>query len=255
MDIPLLKDIYFEEGCLRQAIRVIVSLLVMNAKQRQIKARKSWIKCYQDLGSVNKAALKCGIPRSMPYRWINRFEECSTDGLRGLSQRPKKLAKQKINEEITSLIKSIRFEYNFGPQRISTHLPRIHKIAISAPTVLASKGNNLPNIKKYRKHNDITRYNRPIPGDRVQIDVTKIALKCYQFTAIDDCTRLRAVRLYPNKKAESTVDFLGHILDTFEFPIHRTQTDWRTEFFNDLFQEELMVHYIKFRPIKLEARI
>lgn len=106
----------------------------------------------------------------------------------------------------------------------------------------------MPRIKKYRKHNDITRYNRP--ADRVQIDVTKIGPKCYQFTAIDDCTRLRVLRLYPNKKAISAVEFLGHVLDTLEFPIHRIQTDWGTEFFNHIFQEELMDHFIKFRPIK-----
>lgn len=34
------------------------------------------------------------------------------------------------------------------------------------------------------------------------------------------------------------------------FPIQRLQTDWGTEFFNDHFQEELMCHFIKFRPIK-----
>ncbi|MCH5718629.1 hypothetical protein MKP07_21685 [Niabella hibiscisoli] len=82
------------------------------------------------------------------------------------------------------------------------------------------------------------------------MDVTKIGAKCYQFTAIDDCTRMRAMKLYPNKKAESTVDFLGYVLDTFQFPVHSIQTDWGTEFFNDIFQEELMVHFIKFRPIK-----
>ena len=58
------------------------------------------------------------------------------------------------------------------------------------------------------------------------------------------------LRLYPNKKAESSVDFLGQILDSFEFPIQRIQTDWGTEFFNDMFQEELSVHFIKYRPIK-----
>ena len=49
----------------------------------------------------------------------------------------------------------------------------------------------------------------------MQIDVTKVGPKGYQFTAIDDCTRFRALRPYPNKKVESTIDFLGHILDTF----------------------------------------
>lgn len=56
------------------------------------------------LRSVSKAALKCGIPRSTLYRWIKRFEEGGTEGLRGLSQRPKKLAKQKINEEICPML-------------------------------------------------------------------------------------------------------------------------------------------------------
>jgi transposase InsO family protein len=82
------------------------------------------------------------------------------------------------------------------------------------------------------------------------MDVTKVGPKCYQFTAVDDCTRLRALELYPNKKSKSTVDFLGYVLDVFQFPIQRVQTDWGTEFFNDLFQYELAEHFIKFRLIK-----
>jgi len=82
------------------------------------------------------------------------------------------------------------------------------------------------------------------------LDVTKIRTKAYQFTAIDDCTRMKCIRIYPNKKAENTIHFLGEILDTFEFPIQRIQTDWGTEFFNYDFQYELHEHFIKFRPIK-----
>jgi transposase InsO family protein len=223
----------------------------MNPTDRTIKARETWLKCYEELGSASMAARKCGIPRSTLYRWIKRTKIEGNEALKGRSRRPITLAKQKVTDELTELIKSVRTQFNFGPQRISLHLLRVHNLEISAPTVWrVMKSNNLPNIKKYRKHGDVKRYNRPIPGDRVQIDVTKIGPRCYQFTAIDDCTRLRVLRLYGNKKTESTIDFLGHILDTFEFPIHRIQTDWGTEFFNDLFQEELMDHFIKFRPIK-----
>ena len=219
--------------------------------KRTIKARETWLKCFEELGSVSKAARKCGIPRSTLYRWIKRVKSEGKDALTGRSRRPKTLAKQKITNDLIELIKSIRQEFDFGPQRISLHLSRIHNIDISSPTVWrVLKANNLPNIKKYRKHGDVTRYSRPIPGDRVQIDVTKVGPRCYQFTAIDDCTRFRALRLYPNKKSESAIDFLGHILDTFQFPVHRIQTDWGTEFFNAKFQEELMQHFIKFRPIK-----
>lgn len=40
------------------------------------------------------------------------------------------------------------------------------------------------------------------------------------------------------------------MLDTFQFPIQRVQTDWGTESFNDFFQYGLAEHFIKFRPIK-----
>lgn len=87
-------------------------------------------------------------------------------------------------------------------------------------------------------------------GERVQLDVTKIRNCTYQFIAIDDCTYLRTIHIYPNKKAENTIHFLGEILNTFPFPIQRIQTDWGTEFFNYDFQYEPHDHFIKFRPIK-----
>lgn len=57
-----------------------------------------------------------------------------------------------------------------------------------------------------------------VPGNRVQLDVTKIRNKAYQFTTIDDCIRMKVIRIYTNKKAESTIHFLGEILNTFYFP-------------------------------------
>ena len=222
----------------------------MDNKQRQIKAREIWIDCYQQLGSVSKAARKCGIPRSTLYRWVKRYKANGKEGLLGHSKRPKNFGNRKVNQELETLIKSLRNEFKFGPQRIHVHLLRLHDVNISSATIWrVLNRNQVPTLKKYRK-NEYTRYNRPIPGDRVQLDVTKIAPKCYQYTAIDDCTRMRALKLYPNKKAESTVDFLGYVLDTFQFPIQRIQTDWGTEFFNDLFQYELADHFIKFRPIR-----
>ena len=173
------------------------------------------------------------------------------DSLKDHSQKPLKLAKLKITPEIETTILSIQNRYNFGPQSISTHLQRNYNIHLSAPTVWrVLVKNNVKPLKRYRKHLTIKRYTRPTPGDRVQIDVMKVRAKCYQFTAIDDCTRLRVMRLFPSKHKENTVNFLYEIMSNFDFPIQRIQTDWGTEFYNDLFQEELMTHFIKFRPIK-----
>ena len=57
--------------------------------------------------------------------------------------------------------------------------------------------------------------NTPFPGDSVQIHVSKIGIKCYQFTAIDDCPRLRTLRIYPNKKSTIHCRFLGHTPASF----------------------------------------
>lgn len=44
------------------------------------------------------------------------------------------------------------------------------------------------------------RYNKDIPDERVQLDVTKLGDTAYQFTPIDDCTRMKVIKIYPNKK-------------------------------------------------------
>lgn len=56
-------------------------------------------------------------------------------------------------------------------------------------------------VVKRRKKSDYKRYSKEIPGDRVQLDVTKIRNKAYEFTAIDDCTRMKVIRVYSNKKS------------------------------------------------------
>lgn len=100
-------------------------------------------------------------------------------------------------------------------------------------------------LQRQREHK---RYSRPIPGERVQIDVTKIKRGVYHFTAIDDCTRMKVLRLFPDKTADSATAFFFAVLDDFPFPVQRIQTDCGREFFNDLFQEELADHFVKYRP-------
>ena len=100
------------------------------------------------------------------------------------------------------------------------------------------KKHQVKTVVKRRKKSACTRYSKEILGERAQLDVMKVRNGAYQFTAIDDCTRLRTIRIYPNKKAENTIHFLGEILNTFPFPVQRIQTDWGTEFFNYDFQYE-----------------
>jgi len=75
--------------------------------KREETARLLWIKTYEELGSVSKAAARCGIPRSTLYRWIERFRTEGKDGLKGHSKRPNHLAKLRVDEKLIKLIKLI----------------------------------------------------------------------------------------------------------------------------------------------------
>lgn len=94
------------------------------------------------------------------------------------------------------------------------------------------------------------RYQKPIPGERVQMDTMKIAPGLYQYTAIDDCTRLRVLGLYKRRTAANTIHFLERVLEEMPFPLQRIQIDRGTEFFAVKVQEFFLSQSIKFRPIK-----
>jgi transposase InsO family protein len=94
------------------------------------------------------------------------------------------------------------------------------------------------------------RYAKDVPGERVQMDTCKIAPGVYQYTAVDDCTRVRVLAVYSHRNAANSLRFLDLILEEFPFPIQRIQTDRGREFFAYSFQEKLMDYGIKFRPIK-----
>ena len=127
------------------------------------------------MGSISKAARRCGIPRSTLYHWLKRYQNEGLTGLVEQSQKPKTLAKQKLTSDIEQLILSIRDKHSFGPQRIQTHLLREHWVELSAPTIWrVLEAYQVKPLKRYKSSQVIKRYSRPIPGDRVQRDVTKI---------------------------------------------------------------------------------
>src|SRR4029453_15660514 len=98
--------------------------------------------------------------------------------------------------------------YHFGPAKIAMYLKRYHDIQISPSGVWRIlkrlELNRLPASQRHNPHDRAwKRYEKPLPGPRVQLDVKFIqplpgapkAKKYYQFTAIDDCIRLRVLAI------------------------------------------------------------
>lgn len=82
------------------------------------------------------------------------------------------------------------------------------------------------------------------------MDTCKIAPGIYQFTAIDDCSRYRVLRIYQRRTAANTLDFLDKVFEEMPFPIQRIQSDRGREFFAIKVQQRLLEYGVKFRPIK-----
>ena len=103
----------------------------------------------------------------------------------------------------------LRRNYHLGPIRIVWYLDRYHAIRISDAGVyriLRRHGiNRLPrNVGRRAVHTK--RYNKQVPGHHIQIDLKFLSLcrsgsqpvKRYSYTAIDDATRIRALKIYPH---------------------------------------------------------
>ena len=83
------------------------------------------------------------------------------------------------------------------------------------------------------------------PGQKVQIDVKYVPKECvagdtkyYQYTAIDEYTRLVYREMYDEHSTYSSEDFIRKVMAFFPFKIELVQTDNGTEWTNALISKE-----------------
>ncbi len=160
----------------------------------------------QDWG-VTKACREFEVPRSSFYRWKQKYEKAGQAGL--YRERPVAYHHpSRTLPEVVEKILVLRAEYQFGALRIRYYLERYHGIKISESTVsrvLKAHGvNRLPKTAPKRALHT-KRYAKTVPGHHIQVDVKFLQLKNkagesvkrYQYTAIDDATRIRALQIFP----------------------------------------------------------
>jgi transposase InsO family protein len=191
-------------------------------------------------GNVSRTCRYYGITRQAYYTWLRRYEELGLEGLLDRSRRPL-VSPNATDAEAVGKIVYLRRHYHFGPHKIAMYLKRYHDVQISPSGVWRILRrldmNRLPASQRYRRHVDRwKRYEKPLPGHRVQIDVKFIApmagsrKKHYQFTAIDDCTRIRVLRLYDRLNQTTAIRFLDYVLEKLPFHVEVIQTDHGAEF-------------------------
>lgn len=219
--------------------------------EAKIKARLHWVELYQETQDAGYVCRRCGISRPTLRKWLNRYKDKGLAGLCELSRKPHNSPNKKLDNQLVERIFLLRKERNIGARRIQLELFREYSTHLGLASIhKALKQSSAKPIKKLKRDKKFKRYQRPIPGERVQIDTCKIAPGIYQYTAVDDCSRWRVMELYKRRTAANTLDFIDIMIEQFPFPIQRIQCDRGREFFAVKVQEKLMGYSIKFRPVK-----
>ena len=190
--------------------------------------------------NVAKTCRYYGIGRTAYYEWLKRYEEEGEEGLRDRSRRPHN-SPLATPVEIVAKIVYLRQTYHFGPLRIKMYMERYHDISVNKSSIWKIlkrlNMNLLPANQRYAKHTDRwKRYEKPQPGHRLQLDVKFLERikdsrkRYYQFTAIDDCTRLRVLRIYDKNNQVAAIRFVDYVLSRLPFHTEVIQTDNGSEF-------------------------
>ncbi len=81
-------------------------------------------------------------------------------------------------------------------------------------------------------------YEKQVPGHHIQMDVKFLTfmdknekkIKRYQYTAIDDATRVRFLKIYNRHTQNNAIDFMNHVIKKLPFRIKMVRTDNGHEF-------------------------
>jgi hypothetical protein len=117
----------------------------------------------------------------------------------------------KTPAEVVEKILHLRRTYHMGPLRSVWYLERYHDLKTSDATV----------YRVCRRH-DV---------EFLTLQRKKGALiRRYQYTAIDDATRVQALKVYRRHTQANAIDFINYVVEKFPFRIRTIRTDRGHEF-------------------------
>lgn len=193
-----------------------------------------------ETGNIRKLCKEYGIAKSTYYYWKKRYDVFGKSGLYYHKPIPYS-SPRKTRPEVTEKVLKLRYEYNMGPMKIVYYLKRYHGIEISESTayrILKAHGISRLGRGKNKRTTHSQRYSKTVPGHHIQMDVKFLffkdlsgrRIKRFQYTAIDDATRIRALKVYNRHTQANAIDFLNRVVKKFPFRIKTIRTDRGHEF-------------------------
>jgi transposase InsO family protein len=234
-------------------------------------ARRRLLEDARRCGSVSDACRRHKVSRKTFYKWQARYDG-TIASLMDRSRRPKSHPKQ-LSTEDEQLIKRVVKAKTVTDKQGKKRPPGLHRLHWLLRTyhgfkrsvgalykALKRLGHYAPaKRRRRRKHK---RYERPWPGANVQIDVMyldpiagedpEVLKPEYQYTAIDEHSRLQHAAIYDEINVTNSVRFLRDALDFYQrhqIRVAQVQTDHGSEFTFAIFP-----HIQKEHPFERELR-
>lgn len=239
----------------------------MSSITQDMKFRLSLVKSYQRCGAT-KTAIRYKTTRQLIYFWVRRFNG-DIHSLSDHSHKPRYHPKQHTDVELKWIRDMRRRSPEMGLVDFWLAMRKRHQYQRNIASLyrVMRKLGLFPSSKKRIKRINKKYEDASYPGQKVQIDFKYVPKECcvgalagtklYQFTAIDEYSRLRYLEIFDEHSSHTATQFLVHCIDFFKFPIECVQTDNGNEFTNRLKSEQLtkfeitLDHlHIRFHPIK-----
>ena len=218
----------------------------------RLKYKESIVKFSRKYG-VAKASYKFGECKRTIYRWRNRYDG-TLESLKDKSRRPHSHPNQHTEEEIKLIINYKRNNKDTGLVVLWIKLRQAgYTRTIQGLYHAMQRLEIYERIPSKRKESEPNEWvSGEYPGDKVQIDVKYVPKKCmskelqergekfYQYTAIDEYSRLRYTWFTNAHDTYASSEFARRLVKYFPFKIKTIQTDNGFEFTNRLSWQAFM---------------
>ena len=214
----------------------------MNKITQDMKYRQSLMN-YALKHGVSKASRKYDKARSFIYFWLRRYDG-SMESLVCRSRKPNGHPNQHTEQELKLVRDMRRRNPDLGMIELWHRLRKrgYTRCPESLYRVMRRLG-MFPAEKPKQKYVPKPYEQMQYPGQRIQVDVKVVPTCCragdcpklYQYTAIDECTRMRYLGAYEEQSTYSSADFLRRVTAYFKrygVKIECVQTDNGFEFTN-----------------------
>ena len=198
---------------------------------------------YAERYGVARASRRYDKAPSYIYFWRKRWDG-SVESLREKSRRPHHHPRQHTEAEL-KLIRDMRRRnpklgvvelwHRLRKRGYTRHIYSLYRVLHRLDMLPAAKGKGKYVAKPYQQMTH--------PGERIQVDVKIVPLRCiadpdlklFQYTAIDEFTRLRYLGAYQEHSSYSSADFLKKVVAWYArrgIKVECVQTDNGPEFTN-----------------------